>query len=179
MKLALVRHGRTAWNYDRRMQGRSDVPLDDLGRAQADAVGRLLTRAVWARVVSSPLQRAQESARIITSHLPEINLLIDANLIERDFGKAEGMTVRDAHEQWPDQDYPNAEPLTEVAHRTAEALRKLVALPGNTIVVAHGTALRVGLESLTNNPCPRIMNGEVIVLEECEPPALRARRLHI
>ncbi|MUK00709.1 histidine phosphatase family protein [Vibrio cholerae] len=179
MKLALVRHGRTAWNHERRMQGRSDVPLDDHGREQAEAAGRLLGRAVWARVVTSPLARAHESAAIICSHLPGTEMIVDADLLERDYGTAEGMKVGDAHEQWPQQDYPGAEPLIAVAHRMAGTLHRLLSLPGSTIVVSHGTALRIGLEAVTDDTCPRIINGEVLALEEHEPSLLRARRLHI
>lgn len=105
-------------------------------------------------------------------------MVIDADLLERDYGTAEGMKVGDAHERWPQQDYPGAEPLTEVADRVAGALRRLLLLPRGTIVVAHGTALRVGLEAVTGDTCPRIMNGEVLALEEHEPSLLRARRLH-
>lgn len=178
MKLALVRHGRTAWNHERRMQGRSDIPLDNHGREQAEAAGRLLARAVWTRVVSSPLLRAQESAEIICSHLPGAELLTDANLLERDYGAAEGMKVGDARERWPQQDYPDAEPLADVASRVSGALHRLLIMPGSTIIVAHGTALRVGLEAITGNLCPRIMNGEVLALEEHESSVLRVRRLH-
>src|SRR5690606_21892304 len=108
--LALVRHGRTEWNRQRRMQGRADVPLDDHGRAQADAVGQLLSRAVWSVVVSSPLQRAAETARIIGARLGVVEPVTDPRLIERDYGVAEGLPVAEAHERWPDHGYPAAEP---------------------------------------------------------------------
>ncbi|WP_068492676.1 histidine phosphatase family protein [Pseudoclavibacter helvolus] len=68
MTLALVRHGRTAWNLERRLQGRSDIALDAHGELQAHAAGRLLARAQWGRVVTSPLTRAAQTASIIGSY---------------------------------------------------------------------------------------------------------------
>ena len=176
MTLALVRHGRTEWNRQRRMQGRADVPLDDHGRAQADAVGQLLSRAVWSVVVSSPLRRAAETARIIGARLGVVEPVTDPRLIERDYGVAEGLPVAEAHERWPDHGYPAAEPLADVAERGSTVLSGLLEAGRDAVVVAHGTLLRVSIERLTGQACPRILNGEVILLDR-EGGAVRARRL--
>ncbi|WP_158231536.1 histidine phosphatase family protein [Microbacterium sediminis] len=176
MTLALVRHGRTEWNRQRRMQGRADIPLDDHGRAQADAAGRLLASAVWERIVTSPLERAAETARIIRSHLGEAEWLIDEDLVERDYGRAEGMAVAEAAERWPDQDYPGAESLAHVALRGAAALSELLDAGRDAVVVAHGTLLRVSVDALTGQVCPRILNGEVILLDR-DTTGCHARRL--
>lgn len=176
MTLALVRHGRTEWNRQRRMQGRADIPLDDHGRAQADAAGRLLASAVWDRVVTSPMERAMETARIIRSHLRGAEWMIDEDLVERDYGQAEGMAVADASERWPDQDYPGAESIAHVALRGAAALSELLDAGRDAVVVAHGTLLRVSVDALTGQQCPRILNGEIILLER-DGAGCRARRL--
>lgn len=165
MTLALVRHGRTPWNHERRMQGRSDIALDEHGRRQADAAGRELARRPWERVVSSPLSRAVESAALIAAHLPGVPVSVDSDLIERDYGAAEGLTVAEAYEQWPSHDYPGAESESEVASRAVGALGALLAA-SDTVVVAHGTLLRIGVQSLTGATCSRILNGEVLLLHQ-------------
>lgn len=177
MTVAIVRHGRTAWNLARRMQGRTEVALDDHGRAQADAAGALLARAEWAHLIASPLGRAVETANRIGMHVPSAIRAIDDRLIERDYGAAEGMPVSEVHERWPNGDYPGAEPLHAVAERAHTVLAEIAARRGNSIVVAHGTLLRVGVESLTGSPCPRILNGQIALLERGDSGRLSARFL--
>ncbi|MET0318796.1 MAG: histidine phosphatase family protein, partial [Rhodococcus fascians] len=67
--LALVRHGETDWNLHGRLQGSSDIPLNDTGRAQAREAVYELSDHSWDLLVSSPLSRAAETADIIGSHL--------------------------------------------------------------------------------------------------------------
>lgn len=177
MTIALVRHGRTAWNLARRMQGRADIPLDAHGRAQAECAADLLARASWKRIVSSPLSRAAETASLIGQKLIDAELMIDERLIERDYGVAEGLPVSEARERWPDADYPKAEPLPETTERARRVLAHIEQLEGNSVVVAHGTLLRVGIEALTTGACPRILNGQVALLERDAAGELHARFL--
>lgn len=181
MTLALVRHGRTAWNADRRMQGRTDIVLDEQGRCQAVAAGRLLARAQWARVVSSPLQRAVQSAQLIAAELAAHgtapSVALDAQLIERDYGRAEGLAVGHVRERWPDGEYPDAEPASAATARAHEALTRLAGEAGDSVVVAHGTLLRLGVQSLTGSPCPRILNGQVILVDRAPGGGYVARLL--
>lgn len=177
MTLALVRHGRTPWNLERRMQGRSDIPLDEVGRAQADAAGRLLAEAVWHRVVSSPLQRAVLSAEIIRRHVGDLPFGTDPVLLERDYGDADGLPVAEAWERWPDGEYPGSEPVDATRDRAAGAFRSLARAEGSTIVVAHGALLRAGIQALTGSDCPRIGNGEVVLLETSAAGRFIARSL--
>lgn len=171
MTIALVRHGRTAWNLARRMQGRSDISLDAHGRAQAVAAGELLSRARWNRVVSSPLARAAETASLIGDCLagvPDLAAIergTDERLIERDYGSAEGMPVSEVHERWPDGNYPDAEPLDVLIDRARRVFSDIEQQGGDSIVVAHGTLLRTAVEDLTGSVCPRILNGQVVLLE--------------
>jgi broad specificity phosphatase PhoE len=93
--LLLVRHGRTAENASRRLLGRLDVPLDDLGRRQAEALGRHPRLHAAPRVISSPLQRAVETASALG---PPVE--VDDRWTELDYGKFDGMSVEAAADLW-------------------------------------------------------------------------------
>ncbi|HTD38235.1 MAG TPA: histidine phosphatase family protein [Candidatus Limnocylindrales bacterium] len=91
MELICVRHGRTAWNADKRFQGHTDVPLDDEGRAQAAALAALLRDQRIDIAVSSDLARAVETARIVLG-ARAIPLRLDPAWREMQFGDWEGLT---------------------------------------------------------------------------------------
>ena len=93
--LLVVRHGRTAANASRRLLGRLDVPLDELGRRQAEALGRHPRLHDAARVVSSPLTRALETAAALG---PPVE--VDERWTELDYGKYDGMSVEAAADLW-------------------------------------------------------------------------------
>ena len=83
---ALVRHGQTDWNAERRLQGATDIPLNDVGRGQArDAVG-VLAAYEWDAIVSSPLSRAAETADLIAEGLGLTVSRRVPELTERSFG---------------------------------------------------------------------------------------------
>lgn len=145
---ALVRHGQTDWNAQRRLQGSTDIPLNDVGRGQARDAVAVLSGHRWDAIVSSPLGRAAETADLIAAglglgvarHLPE--------LTERSFGHAEGMQAG------PELDalritggFRGAESEDEAAARGLGALEALAEeFRGcRILVVAHGTLLRVSL----------------------------------
>lgn len=165
-RIVVVRHGETDWNSERRIQGRSDLPLNDAGRAQAEAAGVVLASAgQWRTIVSSPLRRAVETAEIIARRLGLDAPLTDAALIERDYGSAEGLPVADAGRYWPGLDIPDAEPLDLLGRRAVDVLTLHLARPG-TVVVAHGALLRAGLTRLAGHAVPRIANGEAWLIED-------------
>ena len=91
----LVRHGETEWNRERRIQGVSDIPLNDTGRAQAAALGDILVGHNFDLIVSSPLSRADETARIIAQRLGMPAPITVPDLIERNYGEAEGSSGAD------------------------------------------------------------------------------------
>ncbi|WP_415919744.1 histidine phosphatase family protein [Tateyamaria sp. SN6-1] len=90
IRLGLLRHGHTAWNRAGRIQGRTDIPLDDAARAQLGAL-RLPDGWAQADVVSSPLSRAVETGHLVTGTTPTH---VDA-LTEMDWGQWEGAHGRD------------------------------------------------------------------------------------
>jgi broad specificity phosphatase PhoE len=158
--LYLVRHGETDWNRQRRIQGLTDIPLNETGRAQARATGMLLTRRRWDAIFSSPLGRAAETASIIAA---EVGLgeptLVDA-LVERNYGMAEGLDWLQVEARYPHHAaVPGRESREEVAARVVPALTQLAAgRPGESLlVVSHGGAIR----SVLNQVEPDASHGMI------------------
>ena len=159
--IVIVRHGETDWNIGRRIQGRTDIPLNERGRSQAGEIAELLHDAgPWQRVIASPLSRAAETARIISGRLELPQAEIADDVIERDFGSAEGMLVTDASARWPGLDVPDAEALAALAERGASAFGRILREAPGSIVVAHGALIRSALTALSGTEAPRILNGE-------------------
>ena len=100
--LALIRHGQTDWNLDGLMQGRTDIPLNDTGREQALVAASALSGERWDAVVSSPLVRARETAELIATALGVPLGGSYDELVEQDFGAAEGTPVSELDVRWPD-----------------------------------------------------------------------------
>lgn len=161
--IALVRHGETDWNLARRIQGRTDIPLNSTGRAQALETARALAAAgTWTGVRSSPLDRAFETAKIVAAELGLAAPDRDHGFWERDFGDAEGVCVDEAKDRWPGLvDITNAETLDAVAARAAAAFERVLDEAPGSIVVAHGAMLRVGLTAMSGTPIQSLANGEV------------------
>jgi broad specificity phosphatase PhoE len=164
-ELYLVRHGETEWNAARRIQGRTDIPLNDTGRAQARQAAELLARRRWQGVYTSPLGRAHETARIIADRLGLEGVTdIDA-LVERDYGEAEGMGFDEIEALYPEGvRAPGQETREEVAARVVPALLELAERhPGERLViVSHGGAIRSVLQTAEpGTRHPRITNASV------------------
>ncbi len=146
----LLRHGRTAWNAERRFQGQLDPPLDEVGRTQAHEVAPLIAAMEPHLIVSSDLQRAHQTALIVGKYAG-VSLVIEAGLRERHLGHWQGLTRDEVREQYPDeyQRWAAGRDVTERGGETREATADRAeaafdALPDvDTIVlVTHGgTAL--------------------------------------
>lgn len=92
--IALVRHGQTDWNLQRRVQGSTDTPLNETGRVQsAAAAERLAAEGPWHAVVSSPLMRAVDTASAIAHGLALPAPGLEPALAERRYGALEGLTT--------------------------------------------------------------------------------------
>lgn len=94
MRFFFIRHGETNWNKEKRLQGKSDIPLNDTGRAQAKAAANDFSQQNIDYIISSPLLRAKETAQILNQHL-SATIVYDDRLIERDHGIIEGMSEED------------------------------------------------------------------------------------
>ncbi|MET1042951.1 MAG: histidine phosphatase family protein [Microbacteriaceae bacterium] len=167
MTIAFIRHGQTDWNATGRMQGTTDIPLNDTGREQArEAVG-VLTDAEWDVIVSSPLSRARETAGIIAAGL-DIELGRSYSLlVERNYGVGEGLTMEEILTQWPDRQYPGLESLESVVARGTAALQQIADeyADRNVVIVCHGTLIRYTLAALHGEPLDRIQNGSVSTVD--------------
>lgn len=98
--IGFIRHGCTDWNKEKRKQGQSDVPLNEMGRRQAQALAKRLVSGEWDVIVSSDLIRAKETAEIIADHLKLPMLITDTRLRERAWGVLEGTTKQDRIQKW-------------------------------------------------------------------------------
>lgn len=101
MRIILVRHGQTKWNSEGRVQGRTDIPLNARGMAQAEAVGEWLSGRKIDAVYASPLMRAHDTAKAIADRQGVCVKLLD-EMIEIDFGLWEGKTSRELAAEFPE-----------------------------------------------------------------------------
>ncbi|WP_433529505.1 histidine phosphatase family protein [Micromonospora sp. CA-263727] len=158
-RLVIWRHGNTDWNAASRVQGQTDVPLNDLGREQARQAAPLLAALRPDAVIASDLSRAAETAAALAA-LTGLPVRSDARLRERHFGRWQGLLLTEVAERFPDEyarwragdPDPGAEiePLDELGKRIGTALQEAAdELAGGTIVVAtHGGAARQGCGNL-------------------------------
>lgn len=158
----LWRHGQTVWNAESRFQGQSDIPLDEVGQAQAERAARLLAALRPDLIVSSDLSRAAQTAAPL-SRLTGLEVTLDKDLRERSGGCWEGLTDTEIRTRYPAEHAswtpPDGEPSALVAERVAGALLRVaeaVSGPAMTtglaVVVSHGAALRLGMSRLLGMP---------------------------
>ncbi|GGN86881.1 phosphoglycerate mutase [Actinoplanes lobatus] len=159
-RLIVWRHGNTDWNAGARVQGQTDVPLNDLGRRQAVDAAELLVRMRPAAIVASDLSRAADTAAALAA-LTGLAISTDERLRERHFGEWQGLTMAEVaaerpeeHARWTagaDVIGGGVETLEDLGKRVSDALQDAArpAPPGGTVVVAtHGAAARQGVGHL-------------------------------
>jgi len=139
--LFLARHGETDWNRELRIQGSSDIELNELGRRQAHALAQELEHVELDAVYSSDLRRASATAEAVASS-HGLDVHVDPRLRERSFGSWEGLTREDIA-ALPDGSRHDGESDDEVRARVLEAVQAIADRhPGEQVlVVSHGGAL--------------------------------------
>lgn len=170
-KLYFIRHGLSEMNKSGHFAGTIDTPLTSEGRAQAKTAGENARLLNIDLIVSSPLSRAHETAKIIARQIgyPEDKILVSELLKERHWGDLEGTP----HQPVEDLDeVPGAETSHQLLSRAAKALQYLESLPGeNILVVSHGTFGRALRHHITDDmpfinkisdATIRLPNGEII-----------------
>jgi len=168
----LARHGETEWNRVGRWQGKTDIPLSDVGRAQAHALRQRVSDRGITRVYASDLGRARETADIVAAALGLTPVTLDARLRERGFGCFEGLTRAECGVHHPEawaryladrrSTPPDAEPQGDVVARMMEALTEIArATPddGAVLAVSHGGAIRSFVHAVTGLTPPPLDNG--------------------
>jgi probable phosphoglycerate mutase len=154
----LVRHGQTDWNLQKRIQGSTDIPLNDTGREQARATAESLADRHWDGIVASPLSRARETAQIIADRLDLGEPELVPALVERAYGDVEGMDAARLREAFPDSTapVPGRERRSEVVRRAVPALETLAEEhPGQSlIVVTHGGVIGSLIRYITEKALP-------------------------
>jgi probable phosphoglycerate mutase len=146
-RLFLVRHGATPWSDSGQHTSYTDLELTDEGRTQAEALAPVLARQRFALVLSSPRQRARETATL--AGFPDA--VVDDDLAEWNYGELEGITTEQIHERrgkWKDWTIftgavPGGESLAEVGARAQQVLARVDAVDGDVCCFGHGHMLRV------------------------------------
>lgn len=152
MEICLVRHGETDWNKSGKIQGHTDIELNKNGIIQANACANYLNNTPFELIITSPLKRAKQTAKIIAERkrLPLVEM---DEFIERNYGDAEGMTVEECQIIFPDREYPNQESKEDVRERVMNGLQQIQKehKVSNIILVAHGGVINSILAMLSNN----------------------------
>jgi 2,3-bisphosphoglycerate-dependent phosphoglycerate mutase len=161
-RVCIVRHGETDWNAARRIQGQTDIPLNDTGRLQAEATAQGLRGQHFAAIYSSDLQRAHDTAAAAAQVL-QLPVQPETGLRERHYGEFQGLTqdeikARDDYARYIGRDvnfsYGNGESLAVFSERIKDTLNRLARRhPGESILVfAHGGVLDIIYRIATHRP---------------------------
>ncbi len=162
--LILLRHGETVGQSSIRLYGATDIALSPIGEQQARRAAAVLRAHRFARVLSSPLQRARRSAEIVLEALdPAPTLELVPGFREIDFGAWEGWTYAEAETRDPDGfarwrseghsfTYPDGESRVAFLARIAAAVAALDPAQGPTLAVLHKGVIKATLAVLTGRP---------------------------
>src|SRR5690242_18456294 len=175
-RVLLVRHGQSEWNALGRWQGQADPPLSELGRAQARSAAHSI--GALDAIYASDLQRAMETATIISSALGIGPVLVDEDLRERDAGEWSGLTREEIHARYPgylpDDRHrafapdggeprrpPGWEPDDALLERVLRGVGRIheTVPDGDVLAVTHGGVI-YALEGHLGQPFGRLANGE-------------------
>ena len=149
--VCFIRHGQTDWNLQARMQGREEVPLNETGIAQARECAKGFKDALdragvsWTKIISSPLSRASDTAKIIKDAVGCEYFGIDERIIERDFGEMSGLV----YEEYSRATFNNVpeiktvETIESLMERLNAFIKDNVKMGERVLVVTHGAVTRI------------------------------------
>lgn len=145
----LIRHGQTDWNIQKRIQGQTDIPLNENGRLQAMNMSEDICKLNIKKIYSSDLARAKETAQIINKKMG-VPIIYDKRLREINYGEKEGMLKKELTGKYDDifnrePDKIKAESNIEVYRRIKSFLDEIKQQEENILVVAHAGALRMAM----------------------------------
>ena len=164
-----LRHGETDWNAEGRSQGRTDIPLNAIGVAQARRAALALVDRDIRTIVASPLGRALKTAEAVADAL-RLPIETDDGLMEVSFGTEEGKPMGDWYDDWIAGGFTpeGAESFAQLGARAVAAVNRATARPGPVLLVAHGALFRALRGALGHKPNVRTPNALPIW---CAPPA--------
>ncbi|HET9345208.1 MAG TPA: histidine phosphatase family protein [Candidatus Limnocylindrales bacterium] len=144
-RLVLVRHGETEWSASGKHTGRTDIPLNDIGRRQAEQVARRLAGEPFAAVFTSPRSRARDTCRIAGL---DSDAIVTDDLREWDYGVYEGRTTDEIREDEPDwsvwtAEIRGGESVEDVGRRVDRVIEAAIAYAGDVALFGHGHCLRI------------------------------------
>jgi broad specificity phosphatase PhoE len=164
IRIILARHGETEWNRLGIFQGRSDIPLNPQGIAEAHALAVTLKNEPLSAIYCSPLVRAKETARIIQQFHPSVSFVEKPGLVEMDLGDFDGMKASDWAEQFPkfrkvwqkkpaSLKMPGGESLQDVQKRALGTIRRIAKQhsPGETLLACSHNFTIISLRCLALN----------------------------
>jgi len=152
-KIILVRHGQTAWNREERFRGHADIPLDETGLVQAQAVAKRIAlqwkpNVIYAGPLSRTIQTAQPTAQAF-----RLTVQSEPGLIDVDCGDWQGLSLEEVRAKWPREyemylhspkefQFPGGESLEQGRIRALRCVKELISQsPGQTLVLVSHTAL--------------------------------------
>ncbi|WP_088043921.1 histidine phosphatase family protein [Bacillus sp. EAC] len=152
-EICLVRHGQTDWNFNNIIQGREDIPLNDLGKRQAKDSAHFLSAEKWDAIISSPLVRAKETAKAIAEFSKIDTIIEDEGFIEREFGEASGKPISDVRERIYNDDIIGMETSNQLMERAFHALEEIALNHDGKriIIVAHSHTIKAILHRIAPN----------------------------
>jgi uncharacterized phosphatase len=163
--ICLVRHGETDWNAIGKLQGRTDIPLNNKGILQAKECGEFLRTSQWDMIVTSPLLRAKQTAEIISKKV-NVSFVEMDDFMERNYGDAEGMTMEERSVAFPNNTYPNQEDRKSLNNRVMSGIEKIKQRykGSKVLLVAHGAVINAILANLSNG---EIGSGKTKLINAC------------
>lgn len=153
MKICIIRHGETDWVKEGRIQGREDIALNEAGMQQSKRVAQYLKKQQWDAIITSPLSRTKQTADIIAEIIGISAIHDEIDFIERDFGKASGLTPEARKAAYPDGNFEGMEDWNVLQKRAYGALLKYIQKykEKNIIIVSHGGTINTLLATISNH----------------------------
>ncbi|SDK60566.1 histidine phosphatase family protein [Sediminibacillus albus] len=163
--ICLVRHGETDWNLQGKLQGETDIPLNDTGIQQAEECRDYFKEVEVDRIITTPLVRARKTAEIINENWNKPMEVMEA-FRERSFGLAEGMSMEERNRLYPDRNYPGQEPIDSFRDRVMQGIEEITSkyLDEELLLVAHGGVINVILSTVSNG---EIGTGKTRLINAC------------
>ena len=151
-RICIIRHGETDWNAQKRCQGREDIELNENGKIQATEIANQLKKINWDIIISSPLKRAETTAKIITHELKTKLIIINEKFIERDYGKASGLTFDQWKKAFPGGLIPGKENDEDLKNRVFKGLCDVVSeyRGKNILLISHGAVINSILKTVSH-----------------------------